>query len=380
MKIVFISNFMNHHQLPFCLELFKKIGSNFKFIATEKIPDDRIKLGYEDMNKKYDFIVRAYENKKEAKRLAYECDILIIGSAPDEYVYKRLLNNKIILRYSERVFKKGFSIKTFMSLFFKRAILERNNTYLLCASAYAAEDYNRAFAYKNKTFKWGYFPEVIVHKNIMKLIEHKVDNSILWVSRFIDWKHPEIVIEIAKRLKNENIIFKINMIGIGKEFESINSLIKENKLEENVILLGSMSPNDVRKYMDNSKIFLFTSDRNEGWGAVLNEAMNSACSVIVSHEVGSSPYLVKDNVNGLLYEDGNIDDLYSKVKKLLKDTKKSNDLGIEAYKTIVELWNSKVASQRMIELSTALLRGNKFEKYQDGPCSQAKRIKDNWIK
>lgn len=380
MKIVFISNFMNHHQLPFCLELFKKMGSNFKFIATEKIPDDRIKLGYEDMNKKYDFIVRAYENKKEAKRLAYECDILIIGSAPDEYVYKRLLNNKIILRYSERVFKKGFSIKTFISLFFKRAILERNNTYLLCASAYAAEDYNKAFAYKNKTFKWGYFPEVIVHKNIMKLIEHKVDNSILWVSRFIDWKHPEIVIEIAKRLKNENIIFKINMIGIGKEFESINSLIKENKLEENVILLGSMSPNDVRKYMDNSKIFLFTSDRNEGWGAVLNEAMNSACSVIVSHEVGSSPYLVKDNVNGLLYEDGNIDDLYSKVKKLLKDTKKSNDLGIEAYKTIVELWNSKVASQRMIELSTALLRGNKFEKYQDGPCSKAKRIKDNWIK
>ena len=67
MKVVFVSNFLNHHQLPFCEEMIKRLGKeNFKFIATEKIPDERIKLGYEDMNNIYPFVIRAYENQKEA--------------------------------------------------------------------------------------------------------------------------------------------------------------------------------------------------------------------------------------------------------------------------------------------------------------------------
>ena len=32
--------------------------------------------------------------------------------------------------------------------------------------------------------------------------------------------------------------------------------------------------------MEQADIYLFTSDRNEGWGAVANEAMNSACAMV----------------------------------------------------------------------------------------------------
>ena len=37
MKVAFYSNYLNHHQLPFCLEMVKSLGDDFKFIATEKI-------------------------------------------------------------------------------------------------------------------------------------------------------------------------------------------------------------------------------------------------------------------------------------------------------------------------------------------------------
>jgi hypothetical protein len=36
-----------------------------------------------------------------------------------------------------------------------------------------------------------------------------------------------------------------------------------------------MPPEEVRVHMEQSNIYLFTSDFGEGWGAVLNEAMNS---------------------------------------------------------------------------------------------------------
>ena len=79
-------------------------------------------------------------------------------------------------------------------------------------------------------------------------------------------------------------------------------MIREKKLEDCVHMLGAMSPDEVRKHMEQANIFLFTSDRNEGWGAVLNEAMNSGCAVVASHAIGSVPYLIKNGNNGYIYE------------------------------------------------------------------------------
>ena len=152
MKITFFSNFLNHHQLPFCQEMVKILGNEFKFVATERIPVERVNLGYEDMNEKYNFVVCSYKNENEAFKLGIESDIVIIGSAPDKYIKQRLKQKKIIFRYSERIFKNGFKLKSFLSILLKRTVLERNKTYLLCASAYSTYDYNLAGAYKNKTF------------------------------------------------------------------------------------------------------------------------------------------------------------------------------------------------------------------------------------
>ena len=41
MKIAFCSNFLNHHQLPFCLEMYNRKDINYYFIATEKVPKER---------------------------------------------------------------------------------------------------------------------------------------------------------------------------------------------------------------------------------------------------------------------------------------------------------------------------------------------------
>ena len=41
MKIAFYTNFLTHHQLPFCLEMYKKYGNDFIFVSTEKINEER---------------------------------------------------------------------------------------------------------------------------------------------------------------------------------------------------------------------------------------------------------------------------------------------------------------------------------------------------
>ena len=42
MKVVFVSNYLTHHQLPFCHAMNAKLGSDFCFIETEEMTQERI--------------------------------------------------------------------------------------------------------------------------------------------------------------------------------------------------------------------------------------------------------------------------------------------------------------------------------------------------
>lgn len=373
MTITFFSNYLNHHQLPLCLEFQKKLGNDFKFVAATPISKERLALGYDDMNSSYDFVIKAYENEKEAYKLGIDSDVVIIGSAPIKYIKERIKNNKITFIYSERIFKDGFNLKKWLGLIKNYAF--KKNLYLLCSSAYAAGDFKKAFAFKNKSFKWGYFPKTFNYQIDDLLNQKSKKNKILWVGRFLEWKHPEKVVEIAKKLREDNINFSIKMIGIGPMFEEIKNKIKKHNLEDYIELTGAINNKEVRKHMEEANIYLFTSDYNEGWGAVLNEAMNSGCAVISSHAIGSTPFLIKNNVNGFIYKDNDIDDLYDKTKTLINDIKLQKKFGKNAYQTITKYWNSEFAVTNFINLAEKLMLKKEINmKEENNPCSLAKPI------
>ncbi|MEH7125604.1 glycosyltransferase family 4 protein [Bacillus sp. JJ1773] len=379
MKVTFFSNFLNHHQLPFCFEMYKVLGDDFKFVATEPIHEERLEMGYEDMSELYPFSLNSYtsqENFLSGVRLGDESDVVIIGSAPDLFIHKRLKGDKLTFRYSERVFKKGkwriLNPRTALSLIKKHTLTKNKKVYMLCASAYTAADLNLVRAYKNKAYKWGYFPEVKEH-NIDDLFIKKKNNIIpklLWVGRLINWKHPEQALKVAYKLKKEGHHFTLDIIGVGILEKKVKEMIGALQLGDIVNLYGSMSPEHIREHMESANIFLFTSDFNEGWGAVLNESMNSGCAVVASHAIGSVPYLLKNNENGLIYENGNEKNLFESVKKLLVTTEFREKLGKNAHRTLVNEWNAKEAAERLLLLSEKLISREPFF-FEEGPCSKS---------
>lgn len=251
---------------------------------------------------------------------------------------------------------------------------------MLCASAYTAGDYAKFGLFHGRCYKWGYFPETIRYPSIDDLIDRKAKATILWCGRFLGWKHPDDVIEVAKRLHEAGCCFKIEMIGTGEMERQLKRQASEaGLLDENVRFLGAMSPEAVRRHMESASICLFTSDRQEGWGAVLNEAMNSGCAVVASDAAGATPYLVNDGVNGSVYHSGNIQELYEKVRRLLENTTMQYSFGKAAYQTITELWNAEVAAKRFLQLSNALLNGKDASGlFANGPCSPAKPQREDW--
>ncbi|MFI3165931.1 MAG: glycosyltransferase family 4 protein [Bacillota bacterium] len=386
MKIAFFSNFLNHHQLPFAQELIKLVGEdNYKFVATNPFNQSVVSLGYEDMNKKYPWVIRAYESKdqkKIAKRIANEFDVVIIGAAPVSYIRKRALKKKLTFRYSERIYKTGFhklkSVKHRIGMFINHKVLQNKNMFLLCASAYAAYDYSLTNNYVGRTYKWGYFPETKEH-DIEKLIENKPKDKLelLWCARFIDLKHPEKAIAVAERLKADGYNFILKMIGTGEMFDEISKLVKEKDLDEHVKMLGSMPSAEVRTHMESANIFLFTSDFNEGWGAVLNEAMNSGCAIVASHAIGAVPFLIKNGENGLIYKNDDFEDLYNNVRFFTDNDAERERCGKNAYSTIIYEWSAEIAPKRLVQLIQNLQQVMRIN-VKSGPCSIAHILNNEW--
>lgn len=378
MEIVFFSNFLNHHQLPFCLELIKAVGEdNFIFVASEQTNPVCLSLGYEEMNSKYPFVLRAYEDNDariQAQKLAETADIAIIGGGSEKYKQIRMRHNLHTFCFIERLLKEStFNIlnpRVFLEIFRRFTKYRFKNLYVMCASAYAADDLFLAGFPKSKCYKWGYFPDVNIFDIKENLLQKKEDSnriSISWVARMIDWKHPEKPVLLAKLLKEKGYNFEINMLGEGGLEANIRQLINETEVEDCVFLRGVKPYKEVRNYMKKSNIFIFTSDRNEGWGAVLNEAMNSGCAVVADKHIGSAPFLVHDGVNGFLY-DGSVDDLYNKVSKLIDDTLLREQYASAAYSTMINVWNAEKASQRFLSLASNLITGSN-NKIDIGPCS-----------
>ena len=378
MTVVFISNYLNIHQKPFADVMYSLLGDDWTFVETKTINETRKKLGWTYEGAPY--IKRTYTSEKEREEcqsLIDSADVVILGAAPDELVRRHIKSGKLLFRYSERPLKNGMQIHKYLPRFLLWHIKYPfwKPIYMLCASAYTADDYKKFGMFIGKSYKWGYFPEVRRYGDIDALLDKKQKNSLLWVGRLIDWKHPEVPVEIAKRLKADGYDFSLNIIGNGELEDSLKAKISENGLETQVRMLGSMPPEKVREYMEQSEIFLFTSDRQEGWGAVLNESMNSCCAVAASHAIGSVPFLLKDRENGLIYKDGDLDDLYSKVKGLLDDPAERKIYGKQAYKTMTEVWSPETAAKRFLALVEQLQKSKKSELFEDGPCSRTKTVK-----
>ncbi len=325
------------------------------------------------------------------------CDVVLFGGCDDEvYIEERLRTGKMVIRISERLYKTGqwkaVSPRGLLKKYKDHTRYRNSNVYLLCAGGYVASDFHIVRAYPDKMFCWGYFPET-KHYDVDKLLAGKgycVNGKkvpyLLWAARFIDWKHPELAVETARYLKEKGFDFHLDMVGGGYMEEEIKVLIAKYDLEDRVSLLGYKTPAQVRELMERANIYLFTSDRQEGWGAVANEAMNSGCALVADHLLGAAPFLLQSGVNGYVYEDGRPEMLYSMTETLLQDAKMCQEFGKCAYETITQVWNAENAAHSLMELIDQLWNGEKIgEKEQPveeilRPCAPAPVLREGFAK
>ena len=388
MTVTFVSNYINHHQIPFSNACYALWGEDYHFVQTQPMEKERLSMGWSSAGEELPYVHCLYEEEERCKELILDSDVLLAGwSGREDLVQERMRAGKLTIRISERIYREGqwkaVSPKGLVHKYREHIRFRKSPAYLLCAGAYVPSDFHLIHAYPDKMFKWGYFTELRTYTEEELLSKKAADGSvdIVFAGRFIPLKHPEYMIELAKDLKalqekseSGNSSFageiRIHMVGSGELEEELKAKAREYGVEDMLTFYGFQTPEQVRDIMEKCHIHIFTSNHLEGWGAVVNEAMNSGCAEVANVQAGAIPYLIRQGENGIAYPDNSYEEMKKAVIYLLKNPVDRERMGIAAYQTIAGSWNASYAANELSRMITELKTGT-FTPAKTGPLSPA---------
>lgn len=378
MQIVLYSVVLNQHQAPVADCLWELTQHNFVFVELTRSAEN--KGGIVDYSNR-PYLLRTWESK-EYERKAMElaktagcCVFSGIDALPFEK--ERMKLGLLSFEMGERWLKQG--VRNIASPRLLKWLLayhcggwSKKPLYKLCCSAFCANDHKKLKSFDGKCYKWGYFTKVdesFVVEASQNVSTSETLHPLMWCARFLRLKHPELPVKMAARLKAKGYKFVLDMYGSGVELEKTKVLAKDLGVEDVVYFKGNVPNDEILEAMRKHEIFLFTSDKNEGWGAVANEAMSNGCTIVASDAIGSVPFLVKEGENGCVFESCNLDSLCEKVEWLLDNDDKRRQLAVNAYHSMRDVWSPKNAAENFLKLVDDLQNGGETS-IVDGPCSK----------
>ena len=105
--------------------------------------------------------------------------------------------------------------------------------------------------------------------------------------------------------------FHLTIIGDGFMKDEYLTFVKENKLNDQVVFLGTVPNAKIKIYLEEADIYCQPS-RSESFGIAALEAMGCGLPVVVSN-VGGMSEMVTDDFNGYVFEKDSIDELVNKI-------------------------------------------------------------------
>ena len=163
-------------------------------------------------------------------------------------------------------------------------------------------------------------------------------NIVIYAGRMTKWKNPQLFVECVSNLfdNHEKYLtendWKFEMYGDGPEASNIDRMIEKYNLQH--ILQRKISYRLVDEFAS-SRIFVSTQKFENFTSLSLLEAM-SAGNAILALDVGETKRIVKDELNGYLFEDS-VEGLSKKLLALIKNPEKVQEFAVENRKVATEI-------------------------------------------
>lgn len=148
--------------------------------------------------------------------------------------------------------------------------------------------------------------------------------SILYLGRIKKYKSVQHLITAFEIIRKDLPQARLTIVGAGDFTDALKGQSSQLGLSDVIDFPGFVSIEEKVKLLCRSHVMVYPSLK-EGWGLTNIEANSCGTTVVAANTAGLRDS-VKDNYSGLLYEYGNIEQLVSKLKLLLTDHQKRQEL------------------------------------------------------
>ena len=389
--IIYVTNKWAHYQGSVCRELAKLLGSeNFKMLLLDPLETNiggneneiHKKMNWSHHPPREDWIVQPPETVKELLAgdwisMLRNADIAVVGAMYGcketfSALNGRIADGKLTFIVNERYFKTKLRLRDFVNLHLWRLLqvlhwrFSKKNVHYMPTAYNGPKDLRFMKACKGKMWRWAYFPEVSDAPTEKPIYEKM---RVCWCGRMIRCKHVEYIIEALALLKNETLEkIDVTIVGEGETRTEMEQLAKKRGVDGVVSFKPFLSPMGVLDFLTGQDVYVFGSDRGEGWGCALQESMDKCCVPIANEEAGVTLCVVKDGENGFTFKDGDVGRVADRLEWLLEHPKERKAMGIRAWETMQQ-WSPKVGAERLVMLIDAIKAGDYSKLPQDGLCS-----------
>lgn len=176
-----------------------------------------------------------------------------------------------------------------------------------------------------------------------------------YMGRFVTEKGLDTLVEALARLRQQHPERPLTalIIGSGSAEEALKQQVADAGLGEQVIFPGSIPHILAGDYMRCLDIFVIPSKTTAAWkeqfGRVIIEAM--ACEIpVVGSDSGQIPYLIHDAGGGLVFAEGDQEDLASKLLTLLDDPELRVRLGKAGAASVQDRYTHSAIAQQLFQI------------------------------
>ena len=347
MKLVCLSDCVSPHQFPLAKELANLLGEeNFRNVYDHPLAQERVQMGWcAQLTEPWEMI--RSEQAEIARQLLLDADVLMCGYRDIFLFEQRAALGKTTIYCAERWFKPLWKnvrysgwLRLLVPQYFLRVwrfmrIMRRSQQFKCYPMGVHARNellvLTRLFGVRDvsqRIVTWGYSVEP--GKSSCRNNDDETIR-IMWAGRLIGLKRCKDVIEAMKKVitqsKTKQIV--LDIYGDGPLRGRLEQLAKG---VAEIRFMGNVANSKIREEMRTHNVYVLSSDYNEGWGAVVSEALEEGMTVLGTYEAGASATILPETH---LYRAGDI----KRLSKLLANPPPPTGIGI---------WSSKAMAERLV--------------------------------
>jgi glycosyltransferase involved in cell wall biosynthesis len=356
MRYFFLISYYNIHFTPFIDQLVLQPGNEVIVGLLDPAENHRPGFGWDDTIDENVYRKIYVGELKVTISFLRGFDVVgLLGIYADAALFRAALLTLNFTKAKVCIFSEGLKQKKTINKLIKQAMarsINSSSVSLFAIGTASAEDYLGLGVTRWRMFRFGF----AVRRNSVEAPLNSVEVippvKFVTIGQLVERKRVSDIFGAIENIKDHKKAFSLDVYGDGLLRETLDAHVTNQGLSDIIRMRGAVSNDYLFKVLPDYDCLILSSSY-DGWGAVVNEAMQAGLTVILSSGVRAKQ-LLDGGDKGIIYPAGDLKALSMGMLSLIEDRDKLQRYRENCLSTIRDYFPRELAARFAVIMEAQL--------------------------